>query len=345
MQAQTVTSGALPVQAAWSRITAYRAILWLALLTFPVAPAMIFRSKGLASVSVVLAGACIVIAYCWTIAGPVMGWLTLCEADRMQLDRRKHPQIILEAILGAMAPPFFTFSGAALGLIHLGKYQMQLWYLVLAGLALSGFLPASQAQAATGAGLRRLHRISAILVGAFGLAHAVNHLFALQSLNAHVAVQDALRVVYRQPVVEALIVAAALVQIATGAVVVSRARHQRSTPLRNAHILAGCFLAMFFLSHLTGVTMGRFVQKADTTFAWATGGPGGLLAGPRSGIFFPYYSLSILAIFIHTAGGVRASLAGALGKAAALKLCYALVALGIAVTLAVLLPMSGFRLK
>jgi hypothetical protein len=344
MRAEAFSPMSIDVESPSRLLVSYRTMLWLALLTFPFAPAMIFRSLKLASVSPILAGLCVVLSYCWTVAGPVVGWLALCEADRMKVDRRKHPQIALEAILGAITPPFFTFSAAALGIIHMGKYQVQLWYLLLACLAASRFLPGSRAKATAGAGLKRIHRISAILVVAFSLAHVINHLFALESLNAHQAVQNVLRVAYRQPVIEVLIVLAALVQIVTGGVLIARARYQSSTPLRNLHVLAGCFLAMFFMSHLTGVGMGRFVQKVDTTFAWATGGPRGLLSGPRSGIFFPYYSLSVLALFLHSAGAARWSLARLMGQSAALRLCYAIIALGILATLVLLLPMSGFHL-
>ncbi len=343
LRAETLSPAVVVIESP-SRLLYFRTTLWIALLTFPFAPGMISRSLKLASVSPILAGICALAAYGWTIGPGVMAFLTLCEADRVKVDRRGHPQIALEAMLGAMTPPFFTFSAAALGLLHLAKYQMQIWYVLLAGLAASRFLPVSQAKATIGTGIKRVHRVSSILIGAFGLSHVINHVFALESLKAHVAVQNVLRVVYRQPAIEVLIIATALVQIATGAVIVSRARYQRSTPLRNMHVLAGCFLAMFFLSHLTGVGMGRFVQKVDTTFAWATGGPKGLLAGPRSGLFFPYYSLSILAIFLHIAGGVRWGLARMLGQSAALKLCYILIAIGIVATLLVLLPMSGFHL-
>ncbi len=343
MQAETFNPALVAVESP-SRLLYYRTTLWLALLTFPFAPGLIFRSVKLASVNPVLAGVCALIAYGWTIAAPIMAFLTLCEADRVKLDRREHPEVALEAILGAMTPPFFTFSAAVLGLMHLVKDQMQIWYVLLACLALSRFLPVSQAKAVAGKGLKRVHRVSSILIGAFALSHVINHMFALESLKTHVAVQNVLRVVYRQPVIEVLIIAAAFVQLVTGAVIIARARHQRSTPLRNLHVLAGCFLAMFFMSHLTGVGMGRFVQKVDTTFAWATGGPKGLLAGARSGIFFPYYSLSVLAIFVHMGGGVRWGLARMLGQSTALKLCYVLIAIGIVATLLLLLPMSGFRL-
>jgi hypothetical protein len=101
---------------------------------------------------------------------------------------------------------------------------------------------------------------------------------------------------------------------------------------------------MFFLSHLTGVFSGR-LQHIDTTFAWATGGPGGLLSNSRSPSFLPYYSLAVLAFGVHAAVAARGTLAGALGQARALKVCHAMLALSGVVTLALLLPLCGVRLQ
>jgi hypothetical protein len=136
-----------------------------------------------------------------------------------------------------------------------------------------------------------------------------------------------------------------LCQVVTGWLVVSRVRLQRSTQLRNLQALPGSFLGMFFISHLTGVFSGRFVQHVDTSFSWATGGPHGLPTNPGSPSMVPYYSLAVLAFFIHAATVGRWTLAPALGQSAALNICYAVIALGMVVTLALLLPMAGIQLS
>jgi hypothetical protein len=59
----------------------------------------------------------------------------------------------------------------------------------------------------------------------------------------------------------------------------------------------------------------------------------------------PYYSLAVLAFFIHAAIAGRWTLAPAFGQSAALKLCYAIIVLGIVVTFTLLLPMSGIHLS
>ncbi|HLK47312.1 MAG TPA: hypothetical protein VKT49_04205 [Bryobacteraceae bacterium] len=287
------------------------------------------------------AALCVVLSYAWAIAAPVAAWLALCEADRVRLNRREHPQLTREAILAAVAAPFYVLSGVVVGWVHLRGLHDVLWYMVLAGVAAARWL-APPALLAREERWQRLHRVSAMLLVVFGVAHVGNHLAALDSLQAHVTVQNMLRAVYRQPAIEVLIVIAALVQVGSGWLIVSRARLQRANGLRNLQVLAGAFLGMFFLSHLTGVFSGRLLQNVDTTFAWATSGSGGVLT--KSPAFLPYYSLAVLAFLVHAALAARWTFSGVLGQTRALKLCYGLLALSGAVTIALLLPLCGVRL-
>lgn len=343
MQAQTLAAAPSPAAVSSRALVSYRSVLWAALLTYPFVPALLYQSSSLAASSSALAVTSVLLAYAWSITGPVAAWFSLCEADRARLNRRERPQLVREAILAAIGAPFFVLSGVVLRWVRLPGEQAALWYLVLAGVAAARWLPAPQQRLAHEYIWQRIHRISAILLVLFGVAHVGNHLAAVDSLQAHVSVQNALRTVYRWPAIEALIVIAALVQVGTGWVTVARARLQRSNGLRNLQVLAGAYLGMFFLSHLTGVFGGR-LQHTDTTFAWATGGAAGLISTPRLGSFLPYYSLAVFAFLVHAATAGRWMLAGPLGESRALKVCYGLLGLSGVVTLALLLPLCGVRL-
>ena len=344
MQAQTLAAAPSPAALSSRALFSYRAVLWAALLTYPFIPALLYQSSGVAASNRVLGVAAVLASYAWSIAGPVAAWFVLCEADRNRLNRRALPQLVREAILAAIGAPFFVLSGVILRWLHLSGQQGVLWYLVLGAVAAARWLPAPQSRLAREDAWQRVHRISASLLVLFGVAHVANHLAAADSLQAHVTVQNALRTVYRQPVIEALIVIAALLQVGTGWLTVARVRLQRSNGLRNLQVLAGAYLGMFFLSHLTGVFGGR-VQHTDTTFAWAAGGAGGLISNPRLGSFLPYYSLAVLAFSVHAAVAARWMLAGVIGESRALKLCYSLLGLSGIVTLALLLPLCGVRLE
>jgi succinate dehydrogenase hydrophobic anchor subunit len=325
-------------------VNSYRTLLWAGLLSYPFVPALLSVSAGLATSGRAWAVAGVLLSYGWSISAPVAAWFALGAADRVKLNRREHPQVAREAVFAAIAAPWFVLSGVILGWVQLRGYQSAFWYLGLAGLAAAQWLAAPKRELARHQVWQRAHRISAVLLVLFGVAHVGNHLAAVESLQTHVTVQNALRAVYRQPAIEALVVAAALAQVCSGWVIVSRVRLQRANGLRNLQVLAGSFLGMFFLSHLTGVFSGR-LQHIDTTFAWATGGPGGLLSNSRSPSFLPYYSLAVLAFGVHAAVAARWTLAGVLGQARALKVCHALLTVSAVVTLALLLPLCGVRLQ
>lgn len=58
--------------------------------------------------------------------------------------------------------------------------------------------------------VRKLHRGGALLVGVFVLMHLANHLAALGGIAAHLRFMEAARLVYRQPLVEGLLLLAVL---------------------------------------------------------------------------------------------------------------------------------------
>jgi hypothetical protein len=101
---------------------------------------------------------------------------------------------------------------------------------------------------------------------------------------------------------------------------------------------------MFFFSHLNAVfVFGRFLTGADTTFAWATGGPGGLLESPGSAQLLPYYFLSVLAFFVHVACAGRRVLVPWTGDRGAYRAAWTVGIGGILVALVLLAPLTGFR--
>lgn len=64
--------------------------------------------------------------------------------------------------------------------------------------------------------VRKLHRYGAVVVALFVLAHLANHLAALGGIDAHLRFMAAARLVYRQPLVELVLLAAVTVQARTG---------------------------------------------------------------------------------------------------------------------------------
>lgn len=138
--------------------------------------------------------------------------------------------------------------------------------------------------------MRRAHRALAIVLGLFLTLHLGNHLAGLTGQETHRAVQEALRLVYRHPLVEPLLLAAITAQVALG--VLMAARRRRWT----LQTVSGGYLALFLMIHLGAVLSAR-VQGIDTDLAFAAAG---LHApAPWPAIFAGYYGLAVLAVFAH----------------------------------------------
>jgi len=63
---------------------------------------------------------------------------------------------------------------------------------------------------------------------------------------------------------------------------------------------------VYIVSHLIAVfVLGRIFQGVDTTFAWASGAPTGLLLDSWNVRLIPHYSLAVWFVVTHIALGVR----------------------------------------
>jgi succinate dehydrogenase/fumarate reductase cytochrome b subunit len=153
---------------------------------------------------------------------------------------------------------------------------------------------------------RTLHRIAAIALGLYALVHLANHLVALRGIDSHIAFMRAVRQVTRVPAVEALLLAAVAVQVASGVSMAVRRRQPRLTQPRRLfdrlQAISGLYLAFFLLVHVVSVLAGRTVLGLDTNFYFAAAG---LQARPYFLFFVPYYGLAVAALFTHLACVLR----------------------------------------
>ena len=137
---------------------------------------------------------------------------------------------------------------------------------------------------------RGLHRALAVGLGLFLALHLGNHLAGLAGQEAHGAVQDALRPIFRAPVVEALLLAALSLQVGLGLWLLFRRRcWTRQT-------VSGACLALFLTIHLGAVMAARW-QGIDTDLAFAAAGLHAPAPWPL--VFAPYYGLAVQAVFLH----------------------------------------------
>lgn len=150
--------------------------------------------------------------------------------------------------------------------------------------------------------LTTLHRASAMLLAAFIATHLLNHLTALHGIAAHIAFMDAFRQVYRQRLVEILLLACVAFQIASGTWFVVRRKDPRVAAFDRLQAWSGLYLAFFMTVHVAAVMYGRAVLDLDTNVYY---GAAGLNLWPATLFFTPYYFLAVLAVGVHLACGLR----------------------------------------
>lgn len=138
--------------------------------------------------------------------------------------------------------------------------------------------------------MRRFHRALAILLALFLVLHLGNHLAGLAGQENHRAVQEALRLLYRHPLVEPLLLAAVATQLALGIALLAR------RPRLTLQTASGGYLALFLSIHLGAVLSAR-LQGTETDLAFAAAG---LHApAPWPALFATYYGVAVLAVFAH----------------------------------------------
>ncbi len=146
--------------------------------------------------------------------------------------------------------------------------------------------------------LHKIHRAGACVLGAFLTLHLFNHLLAIVSAEAHIHFMEAFRAVYRNRVVEIILLLCAASQVASGWTFVRRRWRARHEGLDLLQLGSGLYLAFFLLVHVGAVLAGRMRFGLDTNFYYAAAGMHVL---PYRYFFMPYYFLAVLAITIHLA--------------------------------------------
>lgn len=186
-----------------------------------------------------------------------------------------------------------------------------------------------------------LHYWSGLLLAVFILAHLANHLAVLGGIPAHLALMATLRAVYRQPVVEAILLLAVLVQAGTGLRQAAQLRRLALEPAARVQLWTGLYLAFFLLVHTGAVLTGRGYFGLDTTVYFAAAG---LNTWPFSLFFVPYYLLAVGAVFGHLAAVHVRKGAAAFGARAARRQAWVLAGLGAVVGLLIVYGMTdGLR--
>lgn len=132
------------------------------------------------------------------------------------------------------------------------------------------------------------------MIAAFAIAHISNHIMMFAGVGQHIAVMNALRLVYRNPIVEAVLLGAILFQMTSGAILLWKGRHSRTSAIGRLQAASGALLLLFLAIHVSAVLTGR-ASGVDTNIYFAVAG---YYAG-MAWFFVPYYFIAVAALFTH----------------------------------------------
>jgi hypothetical protein len=257
------------------------------------------------------------------------------------------------ALLAVAAPTLFVFVGVVLTMLHDPVPDTWLWVACWAiALALllrsDNSVPAVLAPRPIPAPLRVAHGVSALaLVMIFLTLHIANHLTFPAGEGTYNAVMKVFRHVYRNDILQPLVVALFLFQVGTGLFFVWHLTAAPSDRFRTFQIASGVYLAFYVLGHMDSVFIfARTYLGIDTGWGFATGAPTGLVKDPWNIRLVPHYWLGAFFVLAHLAAGARAvMMAHGVSKALADRLMVGGAVLAGLVATVIMLGMCGMRVR
>ncbi|WP_149086555.1 hypothetical protein [Pseudomonas prosekii] len=198
----------------------------------------------------------------------------------------------------------------------------------------------------TSSHLRVAHGVAGSIVAVFVLFHIFNHLFGLISPEAHAAVMDIGRTVYRAKIIEPLLVLVMLFQIFSGLRLVWTWSETSADRYRMFQIATGVFMSVFILGHMNSVFIfARTWLDIPTDWAFAAGLPTGLIHDAWNIRLLPHYALGVFFVLAHLASGLRVvMLAHDAKMSTANRFWWSGVLLSAVVSAAIMCGMTGLKL-
>jgi hypothetical protein len=217
------------------------------------------------------------------------------------------------ALLTVATPPLFVFLGVELYMLHDPVPDTWLWIAFWVGMTALAAPWSSKASAPAVASpvpvrLRVAHGISALCIIAIFLAlHLANHLTFILGPATYREFMKAVRHVYRQEVLQPLLVVLLLFQVGSGVYLATRTRTRPIDRFRTFQIATGIFLAAYVLGHMNSVfVFARLYLGIDSDWGFATGAPAGLIKDAWNIRLVPHYAFGVFFVLSHLAAGGRA---------------------------------------
>ena len=240
------------------------------------------------------------------------------------------------ALLAFATPSLYVGFANVGGVLHAPSAAPIAWMIfwaLVAMIVLLGPRPSSTAVAMTPVGHRRLavaHGVSAsAILLLFVGPHLVNHVAAFWNGPVHIEIMNAVRHVYRDDIVQPMLLALIGFQILSGTALARRRMRMPSDFLGTLQTMSGAYVGVYFLAHMTAVFAARYAGT-DTNWTWLTRPNNSMLVSLSNLRLIAHYWVGPIAIVAHVATGLRAVLLQHdTSPATANRLALALIAAGV----------------
>src|SRR5215470_10651475 len=272
-----------------------------------------------ASVSAVLSGSGgfdawlgIAVTLMLAFAVPILALLAAMPLAAVDLPTVAQRRALHVALVAVAVPPGFVFLGVVLTMLHSPIPDTWIWVAAWAAAGVAVALADNKSQtratpAAAPGWLRVTHGISALCIVVLFLAlHISNHLFFVEGQGGYMVIMKLFRHVYREAVVQPIVVALFLFQVASGLYLAMRRVSAPMDRFRAFQVASGVFLAFYILGHMDSVFIfARTYEGIDTDWGFATGAPAGLVKDAWNIRLVPHYGLAIFFVLAHLFSGLR----------------------------------------
>jgi hypothetical protein len=255
------------------------------------------------------------------------------------------------AHLAFATPSLYVGFGNVAGALHAPSAVPIAWlafWVLAAAMVLLGRRWSPTAVATTPVGHHRLalaHGISACAILLLFIGpHIVNHVTGFWNGPAHIEVMNAVRHIYRDDIVQPMLLALIGFQILSGTALVRRRMGMPSDLPGTVQTMSGVFVAIYFLAHMTAVFVARDAGT-DTNWSWLTRPNNSMLVSLSNLRLIAHYWVGPIAIFTHVACGLRmVMLQRDISPARADRVALALITAGVVTSSIILLALLNVHI-
>jgi hypothetical protein len=255
------------------------------------------------------------------------------------------------AHLAFATPSLYVGFGNVAGILQAPSAAPIAWlvfWALVAMIALQDPRSSPIAVAMTPIGHRRLVLAHGVSAGAILLLfigpHIVNHAAGFWNGPVHIAIMNVVRRVYRDDIVQPVLLALIGFQILSGAALVRRRMRMPSDFLGTVQTMSAVFVGVYFLAHMTAVFAARHAGT-DTNWSWLTRPNDSMLVSLSNLRLIAHYWVGPIAIVAHVACGLKMILLQRdISPATTNRIALALITVGVVTSSIILLALLNVHI-